>query len=84
MNAGLPNIIGNTGTVCNIGNYKDTYVTVGAITTEKYPKSNSGVYSGQQYYGNVLGVNASKSSAIYGNSDTVTPSSLSTQYFIAY
>lgn len=84
MTAGLPNITGDTGGVYNLGNYKDTYVTTGAITTEKLPKSNSGVYDGRQYYGNVLGIDASKSSDIYGNSTTVTPLSRACKFLIRW
>ncbi len=74
--AGLPNITGTLNT------WADTPAPEGAfsLTTESDLKVEYGTfYQGKRKY---LRFNASNSSAIYGNSDTVQPNALTTRYII--
>lgn len=73
MEAGLPNITGTVGLVV-----KD-------IQTDAFYSVREGTRPGGEtnpYYRAQM--DASRSNSIYGNSDTVTPESLSTKFFIKY
>ena len=81
IEAGLPNITGKTSGDTQWSNY-GIIGTNGAITI-----SGSGGWStgqGMTYGGSILSFNASQSSKIYGNSDTVQPPSSLVNYFIKY
>ena len=79
--AGLPNITGSTGNAGNIGNYHTAIQSSGAITLTDWG-NNSGVTDGSNQHGIIIGFDASLSNAIYGNSDTVQPKSLTMRYII--
>lgn len=74
--AGLPNIEGHI--IVRQGDYGFTFG--GAFD---YTRTNSGGYKGGGYgsYGN-LTLDASRSNAVYGKSDTVQPPSVTVRYFI--
>ena len=77
MSAGLPNITGHFASATG-----KIYSTDGAFTTNGTVKGQlNGSYNGSLGKGYL---DASRSSSIYGNSDTVTPKSLSTKFFIKY
>ena len=81
IEAGLPNIIGQTSGDTQWSNY-GIVGTNGAITV-----SGSGGWStgtGINYGGSLLSFNASLSSSIYGNSETVQPPAFTVNYFIKY
>ena len=78
--AGLPNITG--GFECY--NYS-AYGTHGAFYLQELYNDNSGIWSdGNRCKHSRNGFNASIASNIYGSSNTVTPISLSTKFFIKY
>ena len=79
--AGLPNIIGKADNFRS-GNGADTSFS-GALTytyTTEWPSSNSKV-TDRTYYGGIK-FDASRSSSIYGNSDTVQPQTVKVYYYI--
>jgi len=79
--AGVPNIDGNLAIDANM--LHPTNSLCGAFYSESTPSQ--GTWSAPtSYSGNSYSVkfDASQSNAIYGNSDTVTPKSLSTRYII--
>ena len=71
VEAGLPNISGN------IGDFPNSHTDYNGNTTNAFYVSSS--YSGRRHDGaenstrNVISMSASRSNAIYGNSDTVQP-----------
>ena len=78
MVAGLPNITGST----RLYSYPAEEVDTGAL----YREDGAGYVDNSIGQGKFYRVNfdASLSNPIYGNSDTVTPLSLSTKFFIKY
>lgn len=79
--AGLPNITGKADNFRS-GNGADTSFS-GALTytyTTEWPSSNSKV-TDRTYYGGIK-FDASRSSSIYGNSDTVQPQTVKVYYYI--
>ena len=78
--AGLPNI---TGTISNVSTPSTTDASSGAFSANT-PVSNASLASGTSYVTLMKSPNfdASRSSAIYGNSDTVQPDALTTRYII--
>ena len=72
-NAGLPNIV---GTIDNSSRTNYAYDAAGVFY--KYLSSNTSSWNGSNCAGDVWGIgfNASRCSSIYGNSNTVQPSSL--------
>lgn len=77
--AGLPNIIGDIQTF----NYNTPETTSGAFqqtTTVTNRSTTIGAGAGYQ----TINFNASRSSSIYGSSETVTPLSLSSIFVIKY
>lgn len=79
--AGLPNITGNVGIVQQEGN-RTMVDPSGAF----YDNGAGGAYAGGDQYGvsgaNFLGLNASRSNAIYGRSNTVQPASVAIYYYV--
>ena len=77
MSAGLPNITGHFASATG-----KIYSTDGAFTTNGTVKGQlNGSYNGNLGKGYL---NASRSSSIYGNSDTVTPNSLTCNLIVKY
>ena len=77
MSAGLPNITGHFASATG-----KIYSTNGAFTTNGTVKGQlNGSYNGNLGKGYL---DASRSSLIYGNSDTVTPLSQTTNFLIKY
>ena len=77
VEAGLPNITGNFQYVQNVSN---SYYASGAFykgTQVSLPDANNGTTTGQQF-----GFDASRSSSIYGNSNTVQPQTIKCYYYI--
>lgn len=80
ISAGVPNITGGFGV--------HTYMAgspTGAFTSEIYGnKTHSAINTGDSY--NFVGIqlNASGLNNIYGNSDTVQPPAITTQYLVKY
>lgn len=81
--AGLPNITGSHSQFIATHTSAKDIDTYGAITVEYGPKFSANNDSGINY-GIILGVNASKSNAIYGNSSTVQPPALTLLPCIKY
>lgn len=87
--AGIPNILGSLEVVHSVQKaWANADITVtGAIyriknsTTKKKDYGNG---SGSGYFDWGFGINASRSSSVYGSSTTVTPLSLAVQYLIKY
>ena len=79
MVAGLPNITGNLYNIKapDIGSAK------GAFTLVNHSNSQDGAISSTWGHTN-FDFDASRCSAIYGNSSTVTPNSLITKFYISY
>ena len=88
---GLPNI---TGRVESMGNSLTTQINIDAsftatnasaiYTTDSEGKTTGGAGLANATVTNSFNIDASLSNPIYGNSDTVTPLSLSTKFFIKY
>lgn len=77
VDAGLPNITGTLGSMTGrMASMSGAFEAGGNFTLQK-----NGSTNGSQ---NCASLNASKSSAIYGKSSTVTPLSMSTFYFIKF
>lgn len=75
--AGLPNI---KGTASASGH---TQLSVASATGAFYALNQGGQYRASYYYvTNGLGFDASRSNAIYGNSETVQPASYTVNYLI--
>lgn len=82
VEAGLPNIEGNT-TGSNVGNYSmGSMDGSGALYQTSYGASNTGVSNGQPHMGTLINIDASRSSEIYGNSNTVQQEQIQYPYFI--
>ena len=74
--AGLPNITGGYGIICNGSNSSTTrWYAYGAMYQETTATRNVGS-SGAAASGHGLALDASRSSSIYGNSTTVQPPAL--------
>ena len=75
----MPNITGGAGpiVVYNGGWYSGALSLIGVMKNQQGP-------SGNQQGGGNINFDASRSSAIYGNSNTVTPLSLSTLMLVKY
>ena len=81
--AGLPNITGKVGTVVvpNHGNYVQGAIY--ALTWgDNNPSASSPNVTGQTLYG--YGIDASRSSAVYGKSSTVQPAAYTVTYYVCY
>lgn len=82
--AGLPNITGGYGIVCNGSNNSTTrWYAYGAMYQETTATRNVGS-SGANANGHGLAFNASRSSSIYGNSTTVQPPALCVNICVKY
>ena len=79
MEAGLPNITGTGSAIMHYGGAKK----IGAISVTAQ-SNNMNCNPGGSWGGSVLLLNASDSNNIYGNSSTVTPNSLITNFYISY
>lgn len=91
VEAGLPNINGNLeigGEIVTTGAKIALYKAGGAISLKNYEGAysytNQGITTGKVTRNNGFSLDASKSNAIYGNSDTVTPPSMKVLYCIKY
>lgn len=83
--AGLPNITGSSlMRAWNIDNGGLVTNTVGAFTIATTTTKAGGVQAYSNLNGNTFGFDASKSSAIYGNSTTVQPPAVTMRYIIKY
>ena len=78
LDAGLPNIVGNATGLCVYPSHA-TSGSLGYGTPATF-----GVGGGIVYNIVELSLDASRSSSIYGSSDTVTPLSLSCKFIISY
>lgn len=73
--AGLPNITGSTSGARNGGeNVTGAFYTTGSVST----------YGGGRYHMGIVAFDASRSSTIYGKSNTVTPLSKKCLFLIKY
>lgn len=88
MKAGLPNITGNFGIANNAGVVNATNLTEGSTYSGAFVPYTSITYgttaAGFPISSYNMGINASRCSAIYGNSSTVTPLSISTKLILKY
>ena len=76
----MPNINGSIG-----GSYNYVFNSgVGALKTLSVKNTNNVAISGTGNINNGMELDASLSNSIYGNSNTVTPSSLITNFYIKY
>ena len=76
--AGLPNITGNTG--INVGNYSSSVSTSGAFDKNGLAQTS---LTGAGYGAlSTIDFDASRSTSIYGNSNTVQPQSVKVLYYI--
>ena len=82
MSAGLPNIEGDTPPL--FGGPKDEYPTAGSFRATRVLNRNYSNGSGSTNGWVDVNFNASLSNTIYGNSNTVTPESLTTFMLIKY
>ena len=78
--AGLPNITGTLG--YTRGDADRTYTSSGAFTNSS--QANGGTTGSAATTGRKFTLDASRSSAIYGNSKTVQPNSLTCSFYIKY
>lgn len=81
VNAGLPNI---TGQFQKIYTYGDQTGAQGAFSLEAYGTVNGPYENGNTNKGLVISLDASRSSAIYGKSTTVTPLTYTVRAYICY
>lgn len=81
--AGLPNITGSLSTSGTFTRGND-YSSTGAITITKFSYENCGYSSGNGEVLQNIGIDASRSSSIYGNSSTVQPPAVTMRYIIKY
>ena len=88
MEAGLPNITGNFGIANNAGVVNATSITEGYAYSGAFVPYTSITYgttaAGFPVSSYNIEINASRCSAIYGNSSTVTPNSLKIAFYISY
>lgn len=84
VSAGLPNIEGSFNNIPSASTGGDS-TTTGCVIRSSKSKANVS-YEGTSYRPSKLGFNidASNSNSIYGNSETVTPESLTTFLLIKY
>ena len=90
VKAGLPNIKGDVGKDSGIGHVANVSYGVSVKNTQCsgafYPNNNCGYTATRQAQqgsdGKSLGFDASRSSSIYGNSNTVQPQSIKVYYYI--
>ena len=80
IQAGLPNVTGTLG--YTRGDADRTYTSSGAFTNSS--QANGGTTGSAATTGRKFTLDASRSSAIYGNSDTVQPPAVSMRYYIKY
>lgn len=81
VEAGLPNIMGKFGKVYS---YHDQIVAEGAIAEEHYESSSHPYFDSQKEVSIIYSLDASRSSAVYGKSDTVTPLTYTVRAYICY
>lgn len=81
VEAGLPNI---TGTFQKIYTYANQASATGAFSLESYATKNGPYENGNTNNGLTISLNASRSSAIYGKSTTVTPLTYTVRAYICY
>ena len=82
VEAGLPNIIGRSTSGIGSTTNSDTLITWnGALGYEVYGSKSNGA-GGSTYYQIAVNIDASKSSDVYGNSDTVQQEQIQYPYFI--
>ena len=81
--AGLPNI---TGSIIDQRRAKSNYLATGAFSAvyEHINTSNASTWVAEQFGGWTTTLNASRSSSIYGNSNTVQPKSVTVKFCIKY
>lgn len=87
VEAGLPNITGTFGLRPVDGGMNVTWETDnGAVKATTKTDDNSGCLVKSSSFGSLINVNinASRSSAIYGKSDTVTPLTYTVRAYICY
>lgn len=73
IDAGLPNITGNTGLAKSFGTPSGAFITGETSTTSSYSASTSV---------ETVGIDVSQSNSIYGNSDTVQPNAVKYRAYI--
>ena len=81
VEAGLPNI---TGTLGKNYTYHDQIIVSGAVSEQHYSSESHPIADKQAESAVIYDFNASRSSAIYGNSDTVTPLTYTVRAYICY
>lgn len=81
IEAGLPNITGKFGKSYS---YHDQIVAEGAIAEERYESSSHPYFDSQKGVSITYSLDASRSSAVYGKSDTVTPLTYTVRAYICY
>lgn len=82
--AGLPNINGEANAQNNGYGFIHIYDNNSVTGCFKAGTSQNSTWAGTNRVGYSLGFDASLASPIYGNSDTVTPLSTATQFFIKF
>ena len=85
VEAGLPNIEGTFGRTGGALSAYNSFTSTGVFTSDlrsQYGVNNTGVNTEQMQYG--VSFDASRSSSIYGNSNTVQPPASIVNYFIKY
>ena len=78
-NAGLPNI---TGSFNGIISWGGTPATSGCVTAAAGKNTGIGHSGDKHWHYSTASINASLSSSIYGNSDTVQPNAVALRYFV--
>ena len=76
----MPNIEGSIGGIFSLLEKSNS----GAFTYLNSGNNNAGIASGSITNYSTINYNASLSNPIYGSSETVTPESLSTKFFIKF
>lgn len=79
VEAGICNAVGSLGTL-----FHGMYSTRGACYVNNWNTSYAGIAQGSGSSYSDYGINLARSNSIFGKSNTVTPKSLSTKFFIKF